>query len=101
MWGVKSQKMNGHATSEYHVMSLTRMEEFINRYSYPSEAVNTKSHKEAQAIIEANQKVVESLIRVVMVCGKQVSALCGHHDDKMSRMSCCSYYGGPNLCSNY
>ena len=32
MWGVKSQKMNGDATSEYHVMFLTRMEEFLNRY---------------------------------------------------------------------
>ena len=56
-----------HSTSEYHVMSLTRMEEFINRYRYHSEAVNTKLHKESQAIVEANQKVVES---VVMVRGK-------------------------------
>ena len=62
------------------------MEEFINRYRYPSEAVNTKLHKEAHHY-KANQKVVESLIRVVMVCGKQGLALCGHHDDKMRRMS--------------
>ena len=59
MWVVKSKKINGHATSEYHVMSLARMEVFINRYRYPSEAVNTKLHKEAQAIIEANQKVAK------------------------------------------
>ena len=59
------------------------MEEFINRYRYPSESVNTKLHMEAQTIMEANQKVVESLIRVIMESGKQGLALCGHHGDKI------------------
>ena len=48
--------MSGHATSDYHVMSLTRMEEFMYRYRNPSETVNTKLHTEAQTIKEANHK---------------------------------------------
>ena len=34
--------------------------------------------------MESNQKVVESLLKIVMLCGKQGLALSGHRDDKVS-----------------
>lgn len=83
LWGVKSQKMNMHATSDYHMTSLTMMEEFLNRYRNPSEMVHTKLDTEAQRRMKDNQEVIESLLRVIMVCGKQGLALCGHRDDKI------------------
>ena len=38
---------------------------------------------ELQRIMETNQKVVESLLNIVMFCGRQGLTLCGHHDDKI------------------
>ena len=39
---------------------------------------------ELQRPMETNQKVLDSLIKIVLLCGKQGIALCGHHDDKIS-----------------
>ena len=39
---------------------------------------------ELQRVMEANQKVLGSLIKIVLLCGKQGLALRGHHDDKVS-----------------
>ena len=36
-----------------------------------------------QKIMESNQKVVESLLKIVLLCGKQGLALRGHRDDKI------------------
>ena len=32
-------------------------------------------------MMESNQKVIESLLKIVMLCGKQGLALCGHRDN--------------------
>ena len=37
----------------------------------------------SQKIMESNQRVVESLLKIVMLCGKQGLALRGHRDDKI------------------
>ena len=37
--------------------------------------------------MEANQKVIESLLRIVTLCGKQGLALCGHRDDRIDWQS--------------
>ena len=34
--------------------------------------------------METNQKVIESLLRIVILCGKQGLALGGHRDDRQS-----------------
>jgi len=39
---------------------------------------------ELQRVRETNQKVLESLIKIVLLYGKQGQALRGHRDDKIS-----------------
>lgn len=61
---------------------MTNMEEFLFRYTNPSQSVDTLLDSEAQWIIESNEKMIESLLKIVL-SEKQGIALCGHCDDKI------------------
>ena len=74
-------KFESHAKNQYHLTSLTRMSELIERYKYPEVAVDTQLNKRLQHQMECNQKVIESLLKVVIFCGKQGLAYRGHRDD--------------------
>ena len=78
-----SQKAAADAKKDYHLTSITKMSEFINRYENPALGISTILNSSSQKIIESNQKVVESLFKIVMLCGKQGLALRGHRDDKI------------------
>lgn len=75
--------MQTHAGTNYHRDAMTKMNAFIAGYEYPSQTVDTALNREAQHIMVSNQKVLESLLKVVMLCGKQGLSLCGHRDDKV------------------
>lgn len=83
-WIKMSEKANVHSRKDYHKMSMTRMGKFLARYKNPSQSVSIFLDKEAQKIVSNNQKVVESLLKIVMLCGKQGLALCGHRDNQIS-----------------
>lgn len=51
------------------------------RYKNPSQGVDTLFDNEAKQIFKTNQQVIESLLKIVILCGKQGLALHGHHDD--------------------
>ena len=74
-------KFESHAKNQYHLTSLARMSEFIERYKHPEVAVDTQLNKRLQHQMECNQKVIESLLKVVILCGKQGLAYRGHCDD--------------------
>ena len=83
-WGKILQKASVHGTRSYHLSSMTRMTEYLAQYENPSESISVIMDSELQRVIETNQKVLESLIKIVLLCGKQGLALHGHHDDKIS-----------------
>ena len=62
---------------------MAKMDEFLARFSQPSEAVSTKLSTQAQKNIQENCQVIESLIKVILVCGMQGLPLRGHRDDKV------------------
>lgn len=68
---------------ENHMTAMTKMSEFIARFQHPSEAIDAQLDKETLKKMEENQKVVESLMRIVMLCGKQGIAFHGHCDDQI------------------
>ena len=82
-WAKKTQAMNSHSGSEYHANSLARMSEFVKRYENPSQTIATQLNTQVQKTMEDNRKVIESLLQVVMLCGKQGLALRGHRDDNI------------------
>lgn len=47
------------------------------------EAVDAVLNHQVRQIMETNQKVVESLLHIVILCGKQELALCDHRDDRI------------------
>ena len=73
--------MGAHTKLEYHMTAMTKMSEFVARFEHPSEAIDTQLNKETKERMEENQKVIESLLKIVMLCGKQGIALRGHRDD--------------------
>ena len=62
---------------------MTKMSEFLAQYENPSQSISTVIDSELQRIMEINQKVVESPLKIVMLCGRQGLALRGHRDDKI------------------
>ena len=83
-WVVQSQKMNAHARRDYHLTAMIRMKEFLTRYRNPTKSIDVGFEREIQQRIENNQKVLESLFRIVLLCGKQGIPLRGHRDDNVS-----------------
>ena len=77
-WIKMSQKANGHAKLHYHLAAMSQMSEFLARYENPSMAIGTVLDTESQQIMNSNHKVIESLLKIVMLCGKQGLALHGH-----------------------
>ena len=69
-WVVQSQKMNIHAKRDYHLTAMIRMKEFLTRYKDPTKSIDVAFEREMQQRIEHNQKVLESLFRIMLLCGK-------------------------------
>ena len=83
-WGKVFQKASAHAVKNYHLSSMTRMTEFFARYENPSQSISVIVDSELQRVMDTNQKVLESLIKIILLCGKQGLGLRGHRDDKKS-----------------
>ena len=80
-WIKMSEKANVHAALDYHQTSMAKMCEFLARYEDLSQSVNTIIESEVQKTMKKNQEVIESLLRIIILCGKQGFALRGHRDD--------------------
>ena len=80
-WVKMTAKAKSHARKEYHLGAMTKMSEFIDQYENPTQAVDVVLKSRLQQIVERNQHVIESLLKIVLLCGKQGLALRGHRDD--------------------
>ena len=80
-WIKMSEKVGIHAKKDYHLAALSKMDEFIGRYENQSKAIDVMLHTKLMERLEHNQHVIESLLKVVILCGKQGLALRGHRDD--------------------
>ena len=80
----KTDKLTDHAKREYYLTAMTKMTEFIAQYQQPSAAVDMQMQLAAQKRMADNQQVIESLFKVILLCGKQGFALRGHRDDHIS-----------------
>ena len=67
-WIRMSEKAGIHARKDYHLVALSKMEEFLSRHENPSKAVDVLLHTKLQETMEQNQHVIESLLKVVIFC---------------------------------
>ncbi len=72
-----------HASKYYHRRAMTTMREFISRYEDLSQSVGTMLDSEVQRVMDSNVKVIESLFKVAILCGKQGLAMRSHRDDRV------------------
>lgn len=70
-WTKASDRATDHAKRPYHRDAMVAMAEFIARYKNPSLAIDVAMNSRLSQTMEANIKVVESLLKVVILCGKQ------------------------------
>lgn len=66
---------------EYHQTSVIRMSEFVSCYEHPTTAANAVMDTAAKQLVERNKKVIESLLKITILCGKQGLPLQGHRHD--------------------
>lgn len=83
-WIKMSERSKAHMQLEYHQTSVIRMSEFMSRYKHPTTAVNVMMDTAAKQMMEKNKKVIESLLKIIIMCGKQSLPLRGHRDDGVS-----------------
>ena len=81
LWIKISEKATGHARKDYHLTAMTKMEVFLARFENPSQAIHTLLDNKAKRMMESNGNVIESLLKIVMLCGKQGLSVRGHCDD--------------------
>ena len=70
-WVKQSSKFESHAKTQYHLSSLAKMSEFIQRHKKPEKVIDTQYNKQHQDRMECNQKVIETLLKIIIFCGKQ------------------------------
>ena len=80
-WINISQKLDNHSKTDSHVTCLVKMEEYVKRYNDLSKAIDSQCSSKTQKQLKDNQSVIESLFKVVLLCGKQGIPLRGHRDD--------------------
>lgn len=68
-WANRSQKVFLHSNSDYHLNSMAKMDEFLSKFRNPSEVINIKLDMKTKETIQNNMKVIESLIKVALLCG--------------------------------
>ena len=83
-WIKMTAKATKHSKQGYHQVSMTKMDEFVHRYSIPSQSMDVLVNSIAQQRLLDNQCVIESLLKTVMFCGRQGLAFRGHNDDHVS-----------------
>jgi len=57
--------------TDSHLTCIVKVEEYIKRYNDPSKAIDSQSSNKTQKQLKDNQNVIESLFKVVLLCGKQ------------------------------
>ena len=70
-----------HATRDYHLTAMIKMKKL---YKNPIKSIDVSFETEIQKRMEANKKVLESLFKIIRLCGKQGLPLQGHRDDGIS-----------------
>ena len=82
-WTKTKNRVTEHAKSEYHRNAMSIMAEFLARYESPSQAVDVLLNSQLKQTMETNQKVIESLLQITILCGKQGFASRGHRNDRI------------------
>ena len=82
-WTKTTDRAKDHIKSMYHQNAMSKMTEFLAQYESPSQAIDVILNHQVRETMEKNQKVIEFLLKIVILCGKQGLVLRGHRDDRI------------------
>ena len=86
--------LKSHAVTEYHLASAERLKAFIHTYENPSHRIDVAFAQNASETIEENRKILKSITKSLIFCGRQGLALRGHRDDDSEK---CEGYNHGNF----
>lgn len=91
-WKDAKEDLKQHAVTEYHLSSMARMRAFIDTYREPSKRVDASLDICAAERIKQNRKILSSITKSLIFCGRQGISFRGHRDDDSE--SCQGYNHG-------
>lgn len=80
-WTKALTEIKEHATKDYHRNASVKAENFVCNMTKPNTSIRGKVDADLQQNINDNRKVLGSVVKTVMLCGRQGLALRGHRDD--------------------
>lgn len=79
-----SNRLKEHEKKKYHNSALADADTFLRVYCQQQASVQQQMLSSHQKQIQANRKIIESLVKIIIFCGKQNIALRGHRCEDVS-----------------
>lgn len=77
----KDGSLTAHAEKGYHVAAMSSGKEFLQRITAPEKSVENQVSAHRLALVNANRKKLEPIIKSIIFLGRQNIPLRGHRDD--------------------
>lgn len=83
-WKDALEDLKQHASCDYHMNSLTKMNAFKTTYEDPSSRIDISVTHDSCKRVQQNREILTSIVKCLQFCGRQGIALRGHRDDDTS-----------------
>ena len=81
-----SNRLKEHEKKAYHNNTLADAESFLRVYNQEQATIQQQMLSAHQKWIQANRKVIESFVKIIIFCGRQNIALRGHRSECASHL---------------
>ena len=80
-WKDFSEDVKKHASHQYHLNSMLLLQNFVSTYNNPETRIDCTINEQNRIKIEKNRKILSSIVKIIVFCGRQGIPLRGHRDD--------------------
>lgn len=80
-WKDAKEDLKQHIVTEYYLSSMARIIAFIDTYQKPSKRVDASLDTCRAERIKQNRKILSSITKWLIFCGRLVISFVGHRDD--------------------
>ena len=94
-------KLHSHAILKYHRDSAARVQAFMSTFQKPETSIQHCVSEQARMQYELNVKILSSVVRAVLFCGRQNIALQGHSDRLFVLEHCGNFLALLQLLAEY
>ena len=80
-WKDFSEDVKKHASHQYHLNSMLLLQNFVSTHNNPETRIDCTINEQNRIRIEKNRKILSSIVKTIVFCGRQGIPLQGHRDD--------------------